>query len=70
MMLFSPLESPESPRFVLPVCLCCLFAGNAPVSINEASVQRLTVALSAIMAENIVQIRESRPFDSMADCST
>eukprot|EP01043_Picozoa_sp_COSAG02_P021261 COSAG02_NODE_1076_length_14725_cov_10.610215_6_plen_129_part_00 len=32
--------------------------------------ERLTGAVSAIMAENIIQIREARPFVSVQDCST
>ncbi len=32
--------------------------------------ERLTCAVSAIMAENIIQIREARPFVSVQDCST
>ena len=39
------------------------------VSINEASLSRLTYALSAIMAENLIQIRENSPFVSIQDCS-
>ena len=52
----------------LGVLVCCTAA--EPVSINEASMDRLTCAVSAAMAENIIQIREARPFESMQDCST
>eukprot|EP01043_Picozoa_sp_COSAG02_P041414 COSAG02_NODE_3430_length_6758_cov_386.535816_2_plen_124_part_00 len=39
------------------------------MSINAASMERLTCVVSAVMAENIIQIREARPFVSVQDCS-
>lgn len=44
-------------------------AAAIPVSINEASMDRLVCAVSSVMAENIIQIREARPFASVQDCS-